>query len=64
MTSIDDPDPTRREFGIAAHLQRTTRADCIRNPFTYPLELLGFGTFVAVVIETLEQRRSQSVVNL
>jgi len=33
--------PTRREFGIAAHLQRTTRADCIRNPFNHPLELLG-----------------------
>jgi hypothetical protein len=50
------PLPTRREFGIAAHLQRTARADCIRNPFNHPLGIAGIGTFVAVVIETPEHK--------
>ena len=44
--------PTRREFGIAAHLQRTTRADCISNQSFIPIARIG--TFFALVIETLE----------
>jgi len=44
--------PTRREFGIAAHLQRTTRADCIRDQSFIPIARIG--TFFALVIETLE----------
>ena len=44
--------PTRREFGIAAHLQQTTRADCIRDQSFIPIARIG--TFFALVIETLE----------
>jgi len=44
--------PTRREFGIAAHLQRTTRADCIRDQSFIPIARIG--TFFALVIKTLE----------
>ena len=45
--------PTRREFGIAAHLQQTTRADCIRDQSFIPIARIG--TFFALVIETLER---------
>jgi hypothetical protein len=47
--------PTRREFGIAAHLQRRTRG-LHYNPFNHPLELFGSEPSSPVVIETPEDQ--------
>ena len=56
MASIDDPAANSPQVWNRRSFTTNYTADCIRNPFNHPLELLGFGTFVAVVIETLEHK--------
>ena len=56
MASIDDPAANSPRVWNRCSFTTNYTADCIRNPFNHPLELLGFGTFVAVVIETLEHK--------